>query len=271
MQVKEADFPLWLPISIAAISVVIILMIVTILICRRKLSRNSQTHKTTTTKNDNKEDSIVTRQNDAQPDPDGIDNRQMDARSPKPLSSPACPGVTVTLLNDSGIHDAAEPLLPPAMGGMEDSPSYLASTYGPLSVRDSQQSTLYAPSTVYRFDDVGSIEFPDFNESDIFFHTGDYQNAPRLYHAKSDKFIDPDVLALYSSDESIPSMLDEKYAISSNKIDGLAGSVPSGLHKSFNQNVGSTSRSTTSLTRMSAGADLSLPPSSGLETNQYWI
>lgn len=272
--VETAAIP-WIPITIAAVSVMIILIIATIFLCRRKRLRKKRECKTTTRKKDNKEDFTIKTHSDTQP-ADGVNNGQTNTNSLKPLSSPACPGVTVTLLNNSGLQDASEPLLLSVPGGIEDTPSYLASTYGPISVRDSQQSTLYAPSTVYHFDDLGSIEFADFNESDIFPHGGNYRNATRLYHAKSDKYIDPDVLALYSSDESIPSMLDEKYAISSNKTNGLAGSVPSGLHKSPTQNAGatvgiSTSRSTASLSKMSAGAELSLPPNDGLESNQYWI
>lgn len=270
-QVKSAVIRWWIPVAIAAgIFIIVIILLMVILYRKKYRSEDKRYGKSRSVSNDGDENSALTNRDSFQ-----FQKTDNAVASRRPLHSPACPGVTVTLLHSNSVPDATESLLPSVFDREEDTPSFVPSTYEPASYRDGHQSTLYSPSTVYRYDDVGSIDFPD---SDMYYPGPQgHRNADhRLYHAKSDKFIDPDVLALYSSDESIPSMLDEKYAVSRAGVNTMAGSVPSGLHRSAGradaiQDGISASRSTASLSKMAYAPELSLPPGAGLESNQYWI
>nr|XP_039270667.1 chondroitin sulfate proteoglycan 4-like [Styela clava]XP_039270668.1 chondroitin sulfate proteoglycan 4-like [Styela clava]XP_039270669.1 chondroitin sulfate proteoglycan 4-like [Styela clava] len=189
------------------------------------------------------------------------------------LRSPACPGVTVTLL-----RSGPGSVQPSNYGEDRHSFTVMGSTLGPQSYRDDVPSTIYTPSTVYHYDDTGSVDFPDNAEAEFYAANHNIYPNQRLYHSRSARFIDPDVLALYSSDESIPSMIDEKYAIPYRGSTGATGSVPAELHRAVSQPGTSYAgiadcrpRSTASLSKAAVTPELSLLPNSGLESNQYWI
>lgn len=196
------------------------------------------------------------------------------------LRSPACPGVTVKILAPVPPDGREMPdLVQPSIYGGEDRQSVsvaastvpYTSTLGVQSYRDDgYPSTLYTPSTLYQYDDTGSIDLADPEAEFYAANRASCGSQQRLYHVRSAKMIDPDVLALYSSDESIPSMIDEKYATP------LRSSVPSGLNRSRSQpgrakvSLGG-SQSTASLPKAGATPGLSLPPNSANAVNQYWI
>lgn len=184
------------------------------------------------------------------------------------VCSPACPGVTVTLLNANLQSDFPE-TISPFLNSAKDPAESIFTTSVPPQYQSTSElqsfyadqanpSTVYAPSTLYRYENADGREYSN----------GFGRQA--MYHAKSDRLLDPDVLALYSSDESIPFNIDEKYATPYHGGLVDTGSVPLGLNLPETLvRAGACSRSIVSLP--GASPKLSLAPNANLDETQYWF